>query len=107
MANNLENAIALLSSARECKEFILLPGIEQADAYLTGFMAACHACGIGISWSLVHQASEARGWTVEEAGIVPGMLAQGMTAEQVVDELFEIHLQAYRNSSEANVTPNS
>ena len=93
--------VEILNSVRSRKAMYFSPvTVEAADTFLGGFVVGCLASG-SIDRSGIVESQQARGWQIEAYGVIPQMRERGMTDEQMIDELIDIHIDAFAQRGES------
>jgi hypothetical protein len=71
---------------------------EAVENFVAGFMVACAAAEIPLSWATWIDAAEVRGWKAGSKSEVDLMRENGLSDEVIVEELFAILAGAVRRA---------
>ena len=78
------------------KAHVLQPAdVVAAKNFLSGFMTGCAACGLVVPHDFQERATIERGWLWSALRPIEEMREQGLTEEQIVDELLAIEISAW------------
>jgi len=92
-----DKPIQLLERFQQQKQDFVFPLEPQSvELFLTGFRAACVACGLDVPRKLKQQVLERRGWKFSASGPAPQMRDKGMKDEAIMDELIRIEIEQLR-----------
>jgi hypothetical protein len=67
---------------------------EAVENFIVGFVVACGAADIPLTWSVWHDVADARGWQADGRSPVSVMRERGLSDDLVADELFQILIAA-------------
>ncbi|MFO0203802.1 MAG: hypothetical protein ACK528_11805 [Alphaproteobacteria bacterium] len=70
--------------------------IETVEAFMTGFRIGRHGMGLENDRELQWATEAARGWEQSAAGPVLQMKSQGLSDNEIMDELIEIEIDVLR-----------
>lgn len=73
--------------------------IEAVEAFLTGFRIGRHGMGLEIDLEWQWAAQAARGWEQTASGPVPQMKIQGLSDNEIMDELIEIEIEVLQEQA--------
>jgi hypothetical protein len=94
MRPSTDKVIQLLERFQQRKEEFVYPlNLQAVEHFLTGFRAACAACGFEIPRKLKQQVLERRGWKHSAAGPAAQMRDKGMSDEAIIDELIRLEIE--------------
>jgi hypothetical protein len=88
--------IEILRSARHRKSMYLgTVDVPSAVDFLNGFQVGCFACGQDVPLEIRERVTTARGWEWSAKRPIDEMREQGLTEDEIVDELFAIEIAAW------------
>jgi hypothetical protein len=88
--------IEILRSARDRKAMYLgTVDVPSAENFLNGFKVGCFACGRDVPLEVRERVTTKRGWVWSAKSPIEEMKEQGLTEEEIVDELFAIEIAAW------------
>lgn len=75
--------------------------VERMVHFLNGFRVALAALlGLELQYAVRRQIEESRGWSHDAMHVYHRMVEQGMSPEQVIDELVAIEIDVWRRLAE-------
>lgn len=101
-----DKPIQLLERFLQQKQDFVFPLEPQSvELFLTGFRAACVACGLDVPRKLKQQVLERRGWKFSASGPLPQMRDKGMKDDAIMDELIKIEIDQLRQINDKSPAP--
>lgn len=98
--STIDQLIEHLRSFQKRKEmYVGHATIEAVEAFLTGFRIGRHGMGLEIDLDLQCAAQATRGWEQSAAGPVPQMRSQGLSDNEIMNELIEIEIDVLREQA--------
>src|SRR5262249_49787664 len=88
--------IEMLEQVRQRPAMYIYPlDGRSAENFISGVYATAYTLGLGDRRKVWWEAQIARGWEMHATGPVPQMEERNMTAEQIVDEVLAIEIDAW------------
>ncbi len=92
----VDRILEILRSARQRKPMYIQPvDLVAAENFLTGFQIGCAACGLEVPHETREGVTIERGWPWYAARPIKEMREQGLTEEQIIDELFAMEITGW------------